>query len=46
MRPFSLQVIGITTRKDLARYRTWAHRGQMGLEELQVMQHSHENEQA
>jgi len=38
------QVIGITTRKDLARYRTWAHRGQMGLEELQVANHSQEND--
>lgn len=40
-----VQVIGIVTRKDLARYRTWAHRGQMGTEELTVLQHSQENEQ-
>ncbi|XP_066926513.1 H(+)/Cl(-) exchange transporter 7-like [Clytia hemisphaerica] len=38
------QVIGIVTRKDLARYRTWQHRGQMGTEELTIMHHSHENE--
>ena len=38
------QVIGIVTRKDLARYRTWTHRGQMGLEELHVMQHSQEDD--
>ncbi|XP_064629427.1 H(+)/Cl(-) exchange transporter 7-like isoform X2 [Lineus longissimus] len=30
------QVIGIVTRKDLARYRVWKHRGRMGLEELQI----------
>eukprot|EP00112_Aurelia_sp_Birch-Aquarium-sp1_P015614 Seg3478.1 transcript_id=Seg3478.1/GoldUCD/mRNA.D3Y31 product="Chloride channel 7 alpha subunit" protein_id=Seg3478.1/GoldUCD/D3Y31 len=36
----SNQVVGIVTRKDLAKYRTWAHRGQMGLEELKVLQHS------
>ncbi|XP_074647081.1 H(+)/Cl(-) exchange transporter 7-like [Tubulanus polymorphus] len=29
-------VIGIVTRKDLARYRIWTHRGRMGLEELQI----------
>lgn len=39
------QVVGIVTRKDLARYRTWAHRGQMGLEELHVMQHSEDVDQ-
>ncbi|XP_057310873.1 H(+)/Cl(-) exchange transporter 7-like [Hydractinia symbiolongicarpus] len=38
------QVIGIVTRKDLARYRTWTHRGQMGLEELQIMQHSNDED--
>ncbi|XP_022245786.1 H(+)/Cl(-) exchange transporter 7-like [Limulus polyphemus] len=30
------EVIGIVTRKDLARYRTWQHRGKMGLEELNI----------
>lgn len=34
------QVIGIVTRKDLARYRTWSHHGHVGIEELQIMQHS------
>lgn len=34
------QVVGILTRKDLAKYRTWAHRGQMGLKELKILQHS------
>jgi hypothetical protein len=33
---FLLQVIGIVTRKDLARYRVWRHRGQMGVEELVI----------
>ncbi|XP_069690875.1 H(+)/Cl(-) exchange transporter 7 [Periplaneta americana] len=28
------EVIGIVTRKDLARYRVWRHRGRMGLNEL------------
>ena len=41
---FVRQVIGITTRKDLARYKTWAHRGKMALEELQVMEHSQEQD--
>ncbi|XP_017769929.1 PREDICTED: H(+)/Cl(-) exchange transporter 7 [Nicrophorus vespilloides] len=30
------EVIGMVTRKDLARYRVWRHRGQMGVEELLV----------
>ncbi|KAJ9582590.1 hypothetical protein L9F63_023078, partial [Diploptera punctata] len=30
------EVIGIVTRKDLARYRIWRHRGQMGMEELVI----------
>jgi len=34
------QVVGIVTRKDLAKYRTWAHRGQMALKELKILQHS------
>ncbi|CAH0563902.1 unnamed protein product [Brassicogethes aeneus] len=29
-------VIGMVTRKDLARYRTWRHRGRIGVEELVV----------
>ncbi|CAH1794618.1 unnamed protein product [Owenia fusiformis] len=32
------QVVGIVTRKDLARFRVWHHRGRMGLEELQISQ--------
>ncbi|XP_018323894.1 H(+)/Cl(-) exchange transporter 7 isoform X1 [Agrilus planipennis] len=28
------EVIGMVTRKDLARYRVWVHRGRMGLDEL------------
>jgi len=27
-------VIGIITRKDVARFRIWKHRGRMGLDEL------------
>nr|XP_022900441.1 H(+)/Cl(-) exchange transporter 7 [Onthophagus taurus] len=30
------EVIGMVTRKDLARYRLWKHRGRMGIEELPV----------
>lgn len=30
------EVIGIVTRKDLARYRVWRHRGRMGVEELVI----------
>ncbi|XP_067006232.2 H(+)/Cl(-) exchange transporter 7 [Anabrus simplex] len=30
------EVIGMVTRKDLARYRVWKHRGRMGLEELMI----------
>jgi chloride channel 7 len=26
----------MVTRKDLARYRVWKHRGHMGLEELKI----------
>ncbi|XP_050316045.1 H(+)/Cl(-) exchange transporter 7 isoform X2 [Anthonomus grandis grandis] len=32
------EVIGMVTRKDLARYRTWKHRGKMGVEELLISQ--------
>ena len=35
-----LQVVGIVTRKDIARYRTWSHRGQMGLEEVHILESS------
>ncbi|CAG9773741.1 unnamed protein product [Ceutorhynchus assimilis] len=30
------EVIGMVTRKDLARYRVWKHQGQMGVEELLI----------
>lgn len=30
------EVVGIITRKDVARYRIWKHRGRMGLEELLI----------
>ncbi|CAG0908882.1 unnamed protein product [Cyprideis torosa] len=30
------EVVGIVTRKDLARFRVWKHRCQMGLEELVI----------
>lgn len=30
------EVVGIVTRKDLARYRVWKHRGRMGVEELKI----------
>lgn len=30
------EVIGMITRKDLARYRVWHHKGRMGLEELLI----------
>jgi chloride channel 7 len=33
---FLSQVIGIVTRKDLARYRVWRHGGRMGVEELVI----------
>lgn len=33
---FHVQVIGMVTRKDLARYRTWKHQGRMGVEELLI----------
>ncbi|CAH1401842.1 unnamed protein product [Nezara viridula] len=32
----SNDVIGMVTRKDLARYRVWRHLGHMGLEELKI----------
>lgn len=32
----SNEVIGMVTRKDLARYRVWKHLGNMGLEELKI----------
>lgn len=32
------EVIGMVTRKDLARYRVWRHRGHMGVEELLISQ--------
>ncbi|CAD1478227.1 unnamed protein product, partial [Heterotrigona itama] len=35
--PYTLQhVIGIITRKDVARFRIWKHRGRMGLDELLI----------
>ncbi|XP_066597551.1 H(+)/Cl(-) exchange transporter 7 [Prorops nasuta] len=30
------EVVGMITRKDVARYRIWRHRGQMGLDELLI----------
>ncbi|XP_041364629.1 H(+)/Cl(-) exchange transporter 7-like [Gigantopelta aegis] len=30
------QVVGMVTRKDVARYKIWRHRGQLGMEELLV----------
>ncbi|XP_076266444.1 chloride channel protein 7 isoform X2 [Rhynchophorus ferrugineus] len=30
------EVIGMVTRKDLARYRTWKHQGRLGVEELLI----------
>lgn len=30
------EVIGMVTRKDLARYRVWKHRGRLGVEELVI----------
>ena len=36
------QVVGMVTRKDLARYRMWTHRGQTGLEEVHISDISHE----
>ena len=30
------EVIGMVTRKDLARYRGWRHQGRMGVEELVI----------
>lgn len=30
------EVVGMVTRKDLARYRVWKHRGQLGVEELLI----------
>lgn len=30
------EVIGMVTRKDLARYRVWGHKGQIGVEELLI----------
>lgn len=35
-----LQVVGIVTRKDLARYRMWSHRGTTGLEEVHILDSS------
>ncbi|XP_039293986.1 H(+)/Cl(-) exchange transporter 7 [Nilaparvata lugens] len=32
------EVVGMVTRKDLARYRVWKHRGHMGVEELRVLE--------
>lgn len=32
------KVVGIVTRKDIARYRMWSHRGQIGLEEVHVLE--------
>ncbi|KAJ8923258.1 hypothetical protein NQ315_001814 [Exocentrus adspersus] len=32
----SNEVIGMVTRKDLARYRVWRHQGRMGVEELLI----------
>ncbi|EDO35010.1 predicted protein [Nematostella vectensis] len=31
------EVTGIVTRKDLARYRMWSHRGRTGLEEVHIL---------
>lgn len=33
-----LQVVGMVTRKDIARYRMWSHRGQIGLEEVHILE--------
>ncbi|KAJ8664419.1 hypothetical protein QAD02_006081 [Eretmocerus hayati] len=30
------EVVGMVTRKDVARYRIWKHRGRMGLDELSI----------
>lgn len=30
------EVIGMVTRKDLARYRVWRHQGRIGVEELLI----------
>ena len=32
------QVVGIVTRKDLARYRSFSHMGKLGIHELQISQ--------
>ncbi|XP_071500518.1 H(+)/Cl(-) exchange transporter 7-like [Diadema antillarum] len=32
----SNRVVGMVTRKDLAKYRFWSHRGSCGIEELQI----------
>lgn len=31
------QVVGMVTRKDLARYRVWKHYGKTGVEELKIL---------
>ena len=33
-----LQVVGMVTRKDIGRYRMWSHRGQIGLEEVHILE--------
>lgn len=32
------EVVGMVTRKDIARYRMWSHRGQIGLEEVHILE--------
>jgi len=32
------EVVGMVTRKDMARYRMWSHRGQIGLEEVHILE--------
>lgn len=32
------EVVGIVTRKDIARFRMWSHRGQIGLEEVHILE--------
>ncbi|KAJ7340243.1 H(+)/Cl(-) exchange transporter 7 [Desmophyllum pertusum] len=34
------EVVGMVTRKDIARYRMWSHRGQIGLEEVHILEAS------
>lgn len=32
------EVVGMVTRKDIARFRMWSHRGQIGLEEVHILE--------